>query len=129
MVNTPRTGPRAGATRFARASRSLERVRPKDLMCWFGGIRRRIWDIDFDFGWTYLQYPREAEGASTDYWGDVRARQLQAYRRSQHRRRFRVFSEHLEHRRLEQVRRDRPVGRAAARFAAERHRRLAVGGR
>src|SRR6478735_7449311 len=29
----PRTGPRAGAMRFARAPRSLERVRPKDLMC------------------------------------------------------------------------------------------------
>lgn len=33
-----------------------------------GGIRPKIWDIDFDFGWTYLQYPGEAEGASTDYW-------------------------------------------------------------
>ena len=37
-------------------------------MCSFGGIRPKIWDIDFDFGWTYLQYPGEAEGASTDYW-------------------------------------------------------------
>ena len=33
----------------------------------FRGIRPKIWDIDFDFGWTYLQYPGEAEGASTDH--------------------------------------------------------------
>ena len=43
---------------------------PAAEMTFNGGIRPKVWDIEFDFGWTYLLYPGETEGATngTDYW-------------------------------------------------------------
>jgi uncharacterized protein (TIGR02001 family) len=36
-----------------------------------GGIRPKIWNIEFDFGVTYLLYPGETPGSDTDYWEAV----------------------------------------------------------
>jgi uncharacterized protein (TIGR02001 family) len=36
-----------------------------------GGIRPKVWNIEFDFGWTYLLYPGETLGGptnGTNYW-------------------------------------------------------------
>ena len=37
-----------------------------------GGVRPKLWDIDFDFGWTYFLYPGETVpigvAAGIDYW-------------------------------------------------------------
>jgi uncharacterized protein (TIGR02001 family) len=40
-----------------------------------GGVRPKLWDIDFDFGWTYFLYPGETVPvgafAGIDYWEAV----------------------------------------------------------
>jgi Bacterial protein of unknown function (Gcw_chp) len=34
-----------------------------------GGVRPKLWDIDFDFNWTYFLYPGETPGgAGIEYW-------------------------------------------------------------
>ncbi|HTF42010.1 MAG TPA: hypothetical protein VK754_15635, partial [Propionibacteriaceae bacterium] len=41
-----------------------------------GGVRPKLWEVEFDFGWTYFHYPGEvpiSPTGSTEYW-EVAAR-------------------------------------------------------
>ena len=69
-----------------------------------GGVRQKIGDIDFDLRATYFLYPGEISTTNgIDYWeaairADKRITELGPCRR-----RFRVFAERLQYRRLELV--------------------------
>ena len=93
-----------------------------------GGVRQKIGDIDFDLRATYFLYPGETSVGTTngiDYWeaairADKRITELDPCRR-----RFRLFAERLQYRRLELVRGRwfglrRPEQSAAGRTSAYR---------
>ena len=94
-----------------------------------GGIRPTVGDVSFDLGWTYFLYPGEIApvggSAGIEYWealarADTKIGDLLACGR-----RLCVFTECLEHRRVEQIRGVRPGHRPAERRAAAECHRVA----
>ena len=81
-----------------------------------GGFRPKIGNIDFDLGVTYFAYPGErlpGETGGINYWEAVIRGDTRIQRVDSRRRRVRLFSECLEHRRMEPVR----GGRSGLRLA------------
>ena len=85
-------------------------TQPAAELTFAGGIRPKIATIDFDLGVTYFAYPGErlpGETNGINYWEAVIRGDRQHRRTGSRRRRLRLFSQRLEHRRLEPVCRGR----------------------